>query len=105
MPLFRRLPKRGFNNKRFRTYYLGVNVASLNRFDEGSTVDEAAIRAAGLANGPCDGIKILGDGELTKRLSVSAHAFSASAKQKIEAKGGTCQVIALQKAAAPAVNA
>ena len=105
MPLFRRLPKRGFNNKRFRTHYLGVNVASLNRFEEGSTVDEAAIRAAGLANGPCDGIKILGDGELTKRLSVSAHAFSTSAKQKIEAKGGACQVITRQKAATPSVNA
>jgi len=102
MPLIRRLPKRGFNNKRFGTYYVGVNVESLNRFEDGATVDEAAMRAAGLANGPFDGIKILGDGELTRKLSVNAHAFSASARTKIEAKGGTCQVIALKKAGAPA---
>lgn len=105
MPLFRRLPKRGFNNKRFGTHYLGVNLESLNRFGEGITVDEAAMRAAGLANGKCDGIKILGDGELTKQISVSAHAFSASARKKIEAKGGTCQVVAMKKAAAPAAKA
>ncbi len=103
MPLFRRMPKRGFSNKRFGTSYLGVNVESLNRFEDGATVDAAAICAAGLANGQFDGIKILGDGELTKKLSVNAHAFSASAKTKIEAKGGTCQVIALKKASAPAV--
>jgi large subunit ribosomal protein L15 len=100
MPLIRRLPKRGFNNRRFGTYYIGVNVESLNRFEDGATVDEAALRAAGLANGPFDGIKILGDGELTKKLTVSAHAFSAAAKTKIEARGGTCQT--LQQAAAPA---
>jgi large subunit ribosomal protein L15 len=102
MPLIRRLPKRGFNNTRFGTYYVGVNVESLNRFEDGTTVDEAAMRSAGLANGPFDGIKILGDGELTKKLSVNAHAFSASARTKIEAKGGTCQVMALKKTAAPA---
>jgi large subunit ribosomal protein L15 len=102
MPLFRRMPKRGFNNKRFGTYYLGVNVEALNRFDDGATVDEVMMRAAGLANGKCDGIKILGDGELTKKLAVTAHAFSASAKTKIEAKGGTCQVVAAKPAPAPA---
>ncbi len=94
MPLIRRIPKRGFNNARHATRYLAVNLEALNRFDEGARVDEAALRGAGLANGRAAGIKILGDGELTRKLTVSAHAFSASAKAKIEAKGGTCEVIA-----------
>ena len=98
MPLFRRMPKRGFNNARFRKAYLPVNVEALNCFEDGTTVDEPAMRKAGLANGK-DGIKILGDGDLTKKLNVSAHAFSASAKTKIEAKGGSCQLV--QKVAAP----
>ena len=104
MPLIRRIPKRGFNNKRFATTYIGVNVAKLNQFDNGARVDETALRAAGLANGPGNpgnGVKILGDGELTKKLTVSAHAFSASARTKIEAKGGACEVIGA-KPAAPA---
>jgi len=101
MPLIRRIPKRGFNNSRFGTRYLGVNLDDLNQFDNGAKVDVAALRAAGLANGPGDGIKILGGGELTKKLTVSAHAFSASARTKIEAKGGTCEVIGF-KPAAPA---
>ena len=93
MPLIRRMPKRGFNNKRFGTRYLGVNLDDLNQFDDGARVDETALRAVGLANGPGDGIKILGGGELTKKLTVSAHAFSASARAKIEAKGGACEVV------------
>ena len=93
MPLIRRIPKRGFNNVRHGTHYLPVNLEALNRFDDGARVDEAALRSAGLANGRSHGVKILGDGELTKKLTVSAHAFSASAKTKIEAKGGTCEVI------------
>jgi large subunit ribosomal protein L15 len=93
MPLIRRMPKRGFNNKRFGTRYLGVNLDDLNQFDNGARVDETALRAVGLANGPGDGIKILGGGELTKKLTVSAHAFSASARAKIEAKGGACEVV------------
>jgi large subunit ribosomal protein L15 len=93
MPLIRRIPKRGFNNVRHGTSYIPVNLEALNRFDEGAKVDEAALRSVGLANGRSDGVKILGDGELTKKLTVSAHAFSASAKAKIEAKGGTCEVI------------
>jgi large subunit ribosomal protein L15 len=101
MPLIRRIPKRGFNNARFATTYLGVNVAKLNQFDDGARVDEAALRAVGLANGLADGIKILGDGELSKKLTVNAHAFSASARAKIEAKGGTCE-IAGRKPAEPA---
>ena len=100
MPLIRRIPKRGFNNARFATRYLGVNVGKLEQFDNGARVDETALRAAGLANGRASGIKILGDGELSKKLTVSAHAFSASARVKIEAKGGACEVIGPRPAAA-----
>ena len=101
MPLIRRIPKRGFNNARFATRYNGVNVADLNRFDEGARVDETAMSSVGLSNGTCDGIKILGTGDLTKKLTVIASAFSASARVKIEAKGGTCEVVA-RKPAEPA---
>jgi large subunit ribosomal protein L15 len=92
MPLIRRIPKRGFNNTRFGTRHIAVNVGDLNQFDDGARVDEAALRAAGLANGRADGVKILGSGELTRKLTVSASAFSASARTKIEAKGGACEV-------------
>ncbi len=102
MPLLRRIPKRGFNNTRHGTYYLPVNLDSLNRFDDGARVDEAALRSVGLANGKSDGVKILGQGELTRKLTVSAHAFSASAKSKIEAKGGTCELVASKPSPAPA---
>ena len=98
MPLIRRIPKRGFNNARHTVRYAPVNLESLNRFADGTKVDVAALQAAGLANGPVKRIKILGDGELTRKLSVTAHAFSASAKSKIEAKGGTCQIIAVKNA-------
>jgi len=98
MPLIRSIPKRGFNNARHGTRYLPVNLESLNQFDEGARVDVETLRKAGLANGKGDGVKILGDGELAKKLTVSAHAFSASAKTKIEGKGGTCEVIAAKKA-------
>ncbi len=101
MPLIRRIPKRGFNNARFTKQYVAVNVGELNQFDDGARVDETALRAAGLANGPADGVKILGDGELSKKLTVSAHAFSASARAKIEAKGGACEVVG-RKPAEPA---
>src|SRR6267154_3328676 len=93
MPLIRRIPKRGFNNTRHGTRFLPVNLDSLNQFEDGARVDETVLRDAGLANGPGDGIKILGDGDLTRKLTVTAHAFSASAKAKIEAKGGKCEVI------------
>ncbi len=92
MPLIRRMPKRGFNNVRHGTNYLPVNVESLNRFDNGARVDEAALRQAGLANGRADGVKILGAGKLTKKLTVCANAFSASAKAQIEGLGGTCEL-------------
>ena len=100
MPLIRRLPKRGFNNARHTTRYVAVNLETLNRFDEGARVDVESLKRAGLANGRWHGIKILGDGELTKKLRVSAHAFSASARAKIEAKGGACEVIGSTPAAA-----
>jgi large subunit ribosomal protein L15 len=101
MPLIRRIPKRGFNNVRFGTRYVAVNVGDLNAFEEGARVDELAIRSVGLANGRSDGVKILGTGDLTRKLTVTASAFSASAKAKIEAKGGTCELVA-RKPAQPA---
>ena len=99
MPLIRRIPKRGFNNARHTTRYIPVNLDSLNRFDDGARVDFESLQKAGLANGKAAGVKILGDGELTKKLTVTAHAFSASAKAKIEGKGGSCQVISIAKPA------
>ena len=100
LPLARRLPKRGFNNKKFATLYIPVNLESLNQFDDGATVDEAALRAAGLVNGRGDGVKILGHGELEKKLTVKAAAFSASARASIEGKGGSCEVAAKAEAKA-----
>ena len=100
MPLIRRIPKRGFNNARHAVTYLPVNLEALNCFDDGARVDEAALRSAGLANGRGEGIKILGGGDLTRKLTVSAHSFSASAKAKIEAKGGACEVVSPRPAAA-----
>ena len=97
MPLIRRIPKRGFNNARHTIRFIPVNLESLNQFSNGDKVGLEILRKAGLANGPGAGIKILGDGELTKKLLVSAHAFSATAKAKIEGKGGTCELIALRK--------
>jgi large subunit ribosomal protein L15 len=99
MPLIRRIPKRGFNNTRHGTRFIAVNLESLNAFDDGAQVDEATLRGRGLANGRADGIKILGTGELKKKLNVHAHAFSASAKAKIEGLGGVCQLVSA--AAAP----
>jgi large subunit ribosomal protein L15 len=101
MPLIRRIPKRGFNNARFATRYIAVNVGELERFDNGARVDETALRSAGLANGRASGVKILGEGELSKKLVVSVSAFSVSARAKIEARGGTCEIIS-RKPAAPA---
>ncbi len=92
MPLVRRLPKRGFNNARHTVAYLPVNVGLLNRFENGAQVDAEVLRMAGLAQG-ADGIKILGNGDLTRKLTVRAHAFSAAARAKIEQAGGTCEVI------------
>jgi len=101
MPLIRRIPKRGFNNARFATKYVAVNLRDLNQFEDGARVDETALRSAGLANGRSDGVKILGAGELTRKLAVIVSAISASAKTKIEAKGGSVEIVA-KKSAAPA---
>ncbi len=94
MPLMRRLPKRGFKNPNRIPYY-GVNVEALNRFEDGTVVDIDVMLAAGFGYAPAKtaGIKILGNGDITKKLTVKASAFSASAKAKIEAAGGTCEVI------------
>ena len=102
MPLLRRIPKRGFNNARHTVEYIPVNLTALNRFDDGASVDETALRSLGLANGRLPRIKILGGGELTRKLTIHAHAFSASARAKIEAKGGTCELIAPKITAQPA---
>ncbi|MCC9599874.1 50S ribosomal protein L15 [Stieleria sp. JC731] len=89
MPMFRRVPKRGFNN-RWATSVFAVNVGTLNdRFEDGDEVTLEAMAAKDVAKGTFDEVKILGDGELTKKLTVSAHRFSKSAEEKIQAAGGT----------------
>ena len=93
LPLYRKLPKRGFNNSRFGKLYTIVNVQSLNKFNDGDTVDAAALLAAGVINVVNDGIKVLGEGEITKKLTVKAAVFSDSAKEKIEAVGGKSEVV------------
>ena len=93
LPLYRRLSKRGFNNYNFQTVYATVNVSDLERFDEGTVVDTALLKNVGLINKELDGVKVLGNGELTKKLNVKANKFSATAKEKIENVGGTTEVI------------
>ena len=92
MPLQRRIPKRGFNNI-FATHYAIVNVADLDQFENGSVVDAETLKNAGLVKKTLDGIKVLGNGEISKNLTVKATAFSASAKAKIEAAGGKAEVM------------
>lgn len=94
-PMHRRLPKRGFSNGMFAKEYIQINVQDLDRkFADGAVVDVNTLREARLiTGGGLDGLRILGDGELTKKLTVKAHHFTASARTKIEAKGGTCEVI------------
>ena len=93
MPLFRRLPKRGFSNYKFETRYKIVNVSQLERFDEGAAVGVEQLSNAGLIDSLKNKVKILGDGELTKKLRVTAHKFSKTAEQKIVASGGTAKII------------
>jgi len=94
MQLFRRIPKRGFSHATWDKFFIAVNVGDLDKaFKDGDTVDQDSLKKVGLAKGPADGVRILGNGELTKKLSVRAHHFSASAKEKIAAKGGTADVI------------
>ncbi len=92
MPLYRRIPKRGFKNRNSKEI-ISINVDVLERFDNGATVDVEALVNAGVIKKTGDGVKILGNGELTKKLTVKVDAFSASAKEKIEAVGGTVEVI------------
>jgi large subunit ribosomal protein L15 len=92
MPLYRRLPKRGFTNRNTKEI-VGINVDMLETFDAGAEVTVETLIEAGIVKNPRDGVKILGNGELTKKLTVKANAFSEGAKQKIEAVGGTCEVI------------
>ncbi|MBQ8343678.1 MAG: 50S ribosomal protein L15, partial [Clostridia bacterium] len=91
LPLYRKLPKRGFNNK-FATVYATINVSDLNKFEDGATVNLEALINAGVINKELDGLKVLGNGELTKKLTVEAKVFSATAKEKIEAAGGKAEV-------------
>ena len=93
LPLYRTLSKRGFNNYNFRTVYATVNVSDLNQFDEGTEVTVELLKEVGLVNKELDGVKVLGNGELTKKLTVKANKFSETAKQKIENVGGTTEVI------------
>jgi len=92
MPLYRRLPKRGFTNRNHKEYAV-VNVATLNRFEDGAVVDIETLVETGVVAKVLDGVKVLGNGEITKKLTVKATAFSAVAKEKIEAAGGTAEVI------------
>ena len=92
-PLYRRMPKRGFNNKNFANVYAEVNVSALDVFEDGAVVDAAALAEAGLINKLYDGVKILGNGELTKNITVKAACFTKSASEKIEKAGGKAEVI------------
>ena len=92
MPLYRRIPKRGFKNRN-RLEIVAINISALEKFDNGADLTVDTLIESGIVKNPKDGVKILGNGELTKKLNVKANAFSASAKEKIEALGGTCEVI------------
>ena len=93
LPLYRKLPKRGFNNYRFGKQYTIVNIDALNRFEDGAVVDADALLAAGVISKVLDGIKVLGEGEALKKITVKAAVFSAAAKEKIEAVGGKTEVV------------
>ena len=92
-PIYRQLPKRGFNNKRIATVYATINVSDLNRFEDGAIVDIQTLLDARVIRKSLDGLKVLGNGEITKKLTVKAAKFSAAAKEKIEAAGGSCEEV------------
>ena len=92
MPLYRRSPKRGFTNRN-SLEIVGINLKALESFEDGSVITIDSLIESGIVKNPKDGVKILGNGELTKKLTVKANAFSAKAQEKIEALGGTCEVI------------
>ena len=93
IPLYRKLPKRGFTNSRFKVNYAIVNVSALNVFEDGAVVDLAALLEKKIIRKSMDGLKVLGNGEVTKKLTVKATVFSATAKEKIEAAGGKIEVV------------
>ena len=93
IPLYRRLPKRGFSNAKFKTTYAVINVSDLNVFEDGTVVTPALLKETGLLKNQLDGVKVLGNGTLEKKLTVKAHKFSITAKEKIEAAGGKVEVI------------
>ncbi len=92
-PLYRRLPKRGFSNYEFKTTYAVINVSDLNRFDNGTVVSPALLKEVGLVKNQLDGIKVLGNGKLEKKLTVQAHKFSKAAQEKIEKSGSKIEVM------------
>ena len=93
LPLFRRLPKRGFKNYNFRTRYAVINLHSLNRFEEGTVVTPALLKETGIIKNQLDGVKVLGNGTLEKKLTIQANKFSASALEKIKESGSKAEVI------------
>ena len=93
LPLYRRLPKRGFSNSRFKVEYAVINVSDLNRFDDGAVVTPEILHDAGLLKNQLDGVKVLGNGTLEKKLTIKAHKFSKEAVNKIEKSGSTLEVI------------
>ncbi len=93
LPLFRRLPKRGFSNARFKTKYATINLSDLNRFEDGAVITPELLKEMGLIKNGLDGIKVLGKGKLTKKLTVRAHKFSSTAQNAIESLGGKIEVM------------
>ena len=93
LPLYRRIPKRGFKNAKFRTSYAVINVEDLNKFENGTTVTPALLKDAGLLKNQLDGVKVLGNGKLEKKLTIQANKFSASALEKIKEAGSKAEVI------------
>jgi len=93
LPLYRRIPKRGFSNAKFKTVYATINVCDLNRFEDGTVVNPALLKDSGLVKKQIDGIKVLGNGKLEKKLTIQASKFSISALEKIKAAGSKAEVI------------
>ena len=93
LPLYRRLPKRGFTNAKFKTVYAVINVSDFNRFEDGTLVNPALLKDAGLLKKQCDGVKVLGNGKLERKLTIQAHKFSSSALEKIKEAGSKAEVI------------
>ncbi len=93
LPLYRRIPKRGFSNAKFKTVYAPINLSELNRFEDGTVVTPALLKDTGLVKKQYDGIKVLGTGELTKKLTIQANKFSVSALEKIKKAGSKAEVI------------